>query len=247
MSTCEIERKFLVKDPESAKNSAFSQDSIVQSYLGSDPSKVIRIRIINDVNAYLTVKGKSSDDGLVRTELETKIDHKIAAKMIEMFGEGTINKIRYIVCHEGKIWELDEFFGSLHGLWLAECETSTVEEAKNLILPNWIGADVTNDHRFSNLSLGIYGLEGIKHFASCIEVPDQEGYWVSPSGNEIEVYRLDPVGGTLCVWGPDIGYSYTGNKETQSVWDTDEWQGHIPVSCIYIRNLGPWRFTEGGY
>ena len=61
--------------------------------------------------------------------------------------------------------------------------------------------------------------------------PDSPGWWrFLPTGDVLEVYPLEPVGGTLCVWGPDVGINYTGAADTQGIWDTDEWQGHIPVS-----------------
>lgn len=72
---------------------------------------------------------------------------------------------------------------------------------------------------------------------SGFEFPDSAGWWTwfPPDGDEaktLEVYPLDPVGGTLCVWGPDFGFSYSGVAETQLVWTTDEWQGHIPVTAM---------------
>lgn len=60
-------------------------------------------------------------------------------------------------------------------------------------------------------------------------IPDLPGRWISDEDEEIEVYPLEPCGDVLCVWGPDVGLSYTGAAETQGVWTTDEWQGHIPV------------------
>lgn len=76
-----------------------------------------------------------------------------------------------------------------------------------------------------------------------MNVPDKRGVWLhEPTNEEIDVYPLDPVGGILCIWGPDVGMSYTGFKETQDVWDTDEWQGHIPVHRF--DNKGPWQYLR---
>lgn len=72
-----------------------------------------------------------------------------------------------------------------------------------------------------------------------LQLPDRAGVWLL-GGEEIEVYALEPVGGTLCVWGPDVGNSYTGEADTQMVWDTDEWQGHIPVD--WFDDKGPWLY-----
>ena len=61
-------------------------------------------------------------------------------------------------------------------------------------------------------------------------LPNCEGRWLhKPTGDVIDIYPLDPCGGVLCLWGPDIGQGYTGVADTQGCWLTDEWQGHIPV------------------
>lgn len=73
-----------------------------------------------------------------------------------------------------------------------------------------------------------------------MKLPDRPGIW-RLADEEIEVYELDPVGGTLCIWGPDVGITYTGAADTQFPWDTDEWQGHIPVQ--FYDDEGPWLFV----
>ena len=73
-----------------------------------------------------------------------------------------------------------------------------------------------------------------------VNIPDSEGVWLHiPSNEEIDIYPLDPVGGILSLWGPDVGITYSGAKDRQEVWDTDEWQGHIPVHRY--DHIGPWR------
>lgn len=71
-------------------------------------------------------------------------------------------------------------------------------------------------------------------------IPDREGVWRLTDRNgevfEDEVYRLP--NGTLCVWGSDFGQ--VGICTTE-VWETDEWLGHIPVSCLG----GYWEFVSG--
>lgn len=75
----------------------------------------------------------------------------------------------------------------------------------------------------------------------CLACPDREGVWLL-DGEEIDVYRLEPTGGQLCIWGPDVGISYSGATETQFPWTSDEWQGHIPV-WMYD-DEGPWTFLR---
>ena len=69
-----------------------------------------------------------------------------------------------------------------------------------------------------------------------IDCPDSPGFWKNEDdGMILEIYPLEPVMGHLCFWGPDIGICWTGAADTNSIWSTDEWQGHIPIHY----------FTEG--
>jgi hypothetical protein len=70
-----------------------------------------------------------------------------------------------------------------------------------------------------------------------VDCPNKPGIWKHmPTGDEIDVYSLDPVGGMLCLWGPEVGLTQI---ETM-FWADDEWVGHVPVH-IYG---GPWTFIK---
>lgn len=76
-----------------------------------------------------------------------------------------------------------------------------------------------------------------------MKTPNKPGLWrLETTGEEIEVYSLDPVGGMFCIWGPDVGITYTGVGETQGVWSSDEWQGHIPIN--WYDDIGPWTLVR---
>lgn len=76
-----------------------------------------------------------------------------------------------------------------------------------------------------------------------MKIPDKEGVWLHvPTNQEIDIYPLEPCLGVLCLWGPDVGITYSGSRETQGVWTTDEWQGHIPVG--FWDDEGPWEFLR---
>jgi len=64
--TVEIERKFLVTSND-FKKEAVKSYGIKQGFLNSHKERTVRVRLKED-NVYLTVKVKSSDDGLVRFE-----------------------------------------------------------------------------------------------------------------------------------------------------------------------------------
>jgi hypothetical protein len=53
-------------------------------------------------------------------------------------------------------------------------------------------------------------------------------YFYYPDNKEVDVYLLEPTGDT-CIWAPDLGLA----DGIQNIWwETDEWQGHIPVWAI---------------
>ena len=52
--------------------------------------------------------------------------------------------------------EIDEFHGSLEGLVVAEIELSSPDES--IILPAWIGEEVSDDPRYYNSSLARAGV-----------------------------------------------------------------------------------------
>jgi CYTH domain-containing protein len=62
-----------------------------------------------------------------------------------------IEKTRYRIEHQGLIWEIDEFAGDNRGLIIAEVELE--EEDQAIMLPDWVGKEVTGDPRYYNASL----------------------------------------------------------------------------------------------
>ena len=107
----EIERKFLVKN-NSYKAASYKCISITQGFLNSNKKRVVRIRIADD-KGFITIKGKTSDNGLTRYEWEKEIDLKEANSLLNLCEKGIIIKNRYLVKFKDWIYEVDEF--SLQG------------------------------------------------------------------------------------------------------------------------------------
>lgn len=141
----EIERKFLVTGEY--KHLAVKAYSIAQGYLSTVPERTVRIRIKGD-KGYITIKGKSNDAGLSRYEWEKEIETKEARELLKLCESGVIDKTRYEVLVEGKVFEVDEFHGENEGLVLAEIELS--DENEHFTKPCWLGAEVTGDKRYYN-------------------------------------------------------------------------------------------------
>lgn len=143
----EIERKFLLKDKEAFKKEAFRSTRIVQGYLNSDPERTVRMRIRNE-NGFLTIKGRSGQDGLSRFEWEKQIPLHEAEELIALCEPGMIEKIRYEVKFGDHIVEIDEFSGENEGLFLAEVELSSKDE--KFQKPDWLGQEVTGQMEYYN-------------------------------------------------------------------------------------------------
>ncbi|WP_299095466.1 CYTH domain-containing protein [uncultured Winogradskyella sp.] len=147
--TVEIERKFFVTSNDFKKEASKSY-TIKQGFLNRHEDRTVRVRIKKN-KGFLTVKGKSSDDGLVRFEWETEILIDEAEQLLKLCENGIIDKIRYEIHIGNHIFEVDEFFGDNEGLIIAEVELMSKEE--HFDRPNWLGKEVTGDIRYYNSQL----------------------------------------------------------------------------------------------
>ncbi len=147
--TVEIERKFLVNSNDFKKEASKSY-SIKQGFLNSHEERTVRVRLKND-KGYLTIKGKSSEDGLVRFEWETEITKQEAEQLLALCEDGIIDKIRHEVNFGNHTFEIDEFFGENDGLVIAEVELRSTNEDFNK--PEWLGIEVTGDIKYYNSQL----------------------------------------------------------------------------------------------
>jgi len=146
----EIERKFLVT--HTTWKQAAHGVRYRQGYLVADGERTVRVRVAGE-RAYVTLKGRTT--GISRAEFEYDIPLPDAAQILDaLCPKPLIEKTRYRVPHQGLTWEVDEFAGENEGLIVAEVELS--DEAQTLELPDWVGAEVTHDRRYTNASLSRY-------------------------------------------------------------------------------------------
>ena len=143
----EIERKFLVRN----EDWCVPGTGIVyrQGYLCTVPERTVRVRLVRD-QGFLTVKGVTV--GAARAEYEYEIPAGEATEMLdELCERPLIEKTRYRVEHHGMVWEIDRFAGDNAGLIIAEVELE--EEDQAVVLPDWVGKEVTGDRRYYNANL----------------------------------------------------------------------------------------------
>jgi adenylate cyclase len=139
----EIERKFLVAG-EGWRTGADGGRSFRQAYLAETDRAAIRVRIIGDESAVITIK--SALPGLSRQEFEYEVPLSDALAMATLRQGSELQKTRFRVPHGGRIWEVDVYSGDNAGLIIAEieveCESAVVE------IPAWAGREVTGDERY---------------------------------------------------------------------------------------------------
>jgi adenylate cyclase len=147
----ETERKYLVIN-DSFKNEATASFAIAQGYISTDPDRTVRIRLKGN-DAFITIKGKSSDDGLSRYEWEKPITKEEFDELIQLCLPGPIQKTRYLVPWGKYTIEVDEFIDLNSGLIIAEIELDMDDIISDL--PTWIGQEVTGDAKYYNSQLMI--------------------------------------------------------------------------------------------
>lgn len=147
----EIERKFLVKST-AYRDQARSRTEIVQGFLSTDPSRVVRVRVMGE-KAWLTVKGRTVGGGTTRSEWEYEIPVAHARELMQLAVTPPIRKVRYEVSVGPHRFEVDEFLDANAGLVLAEVELGHVSEPFEH--PSWLGREVTGDAAYYNSQLSI--------------------------------------------------------------------------------------------
>lgn len=149
----EIERKFLIVG-EGWRQPAERQQRFSQGYLSRDPARTVRVRLSGTSageQAFLTIKGKTV--GATRAEFEYEIPPADAQQLLLLCEGPLIDKIRHLCEHQGKTWEVDEFFGDNAGLIVAEIELASEDEAFER--PDWLGHEVSGDARYYNANLAL--------------------------------------------------------------------------------------------
>lgn len=157
----EIERKFLVIPDRLPIRELPPGDIYEQGYLSIDPC--VRIRL-GRAEAWLTIKGNGT---VVRAEYEYNVPYEEAEAMLTL-AKVSLRKIRYKYEHRynqpddepALLWEIDQFLGRHQGLWLAEVNLTSAEQA--FTCPDWVGDEVTEDSTYSNASLALHGLPNPK-------------------------------------------------------------------------------------
>jgi CYTH domain-containing protein len=145
----EIERKFLVTNDEwrqIAVSSVRLRDGLIAAY----KDRKVRVRIVGDDIATVAIKGPRI--GIAQAEFEYEIPIADAERMLlTICRDDTLEKERFFVEDAGGKWHVDVYGGILQGVVIAEIELA--DESQELILPRWIGKEVTGDPFFKKINM----------------------------------------------------------------------------------------------
>lgn len=152
--TKEIEKKYLVKTLP-LKYEEHKHKDIKQGYIcvDGDGTEVM----LREKDGTLTLAVKTGK-GLEKEEYEASINSKLYNKFWSTTSGRRIKKTRYYIPYQKLIIHFDIYHGHLKGLYTAEIKFSSIEECNNFIAPKWIGDDITNEVRYKNKNLAIYGV-----------------------------------------------------------------------------------------
>lgn len=143
----EIERKYLIQNLPSGLEK-YPSHRIEQGYLCTEP--VVRIRRQDD-EFWLTYKSKGL---MVREEYNLPLTAKSYEHLKTKIDGLLIAKTRYLIPLDQHLTvELDIFEEEYEGLFLAEVEFASEEEANAFCPPDWFGQDVTFSSAYHNSTL----------------------------------------------------------------------------------------------
>ena len=149
----EIERKFLVAEAPPDLD-RYPHAALRQGYLAlTEEGTEVRLRHKAD-RFFLTVKQGS---GLQRAEAEIELARPQFDALWPMTAGRRVEKVRYAIAYEGRTIELDVYQGALTGLLTAEVEFPSVETSAAFQPPPWLGVEITEDARYKNKNLAVYG------------------------------------------------------------------------------------------
>ncbi|MNC19033.1 CYTH domain protein [compost metagenome] len=113
-----------------------------------------RIRRSGKTDAFITIKGRSTDDGLSRDEWEYPISLELYRDLVSSLQLAELTKYRHFVPFGDLTIEVDEFRGHNTGLVVAEIEfPEGYDMPTTMDWPEWFGREVTGVVKYYNSML----------------------------------------------------------------------------------------------
>jgi len=143
----EIERKFLVKN-DVWRGQVTHSERLRDGLVARDDDLKVRVRCYGNRT---TLCVKSARKGIAREEFEYEIPADHAAAILAHCAGRILEKTRHYVPDVTGTWEVDVYHGVLEGIVTAEIELPS--ESTVVSLPDWVGAEITGDPRYSKANM----------------------------------------------------------------------------------------------
>jgi adenylate cyclase len=101
---------------------------------------------------------KGISDGLASPEREWAVAAEEAVGCFNICANQELIKLRHRVCLSFVIDQFLTIRNKQSNLVISKVRFDTIEEAKAFVLPDWIGGEITGNHRWSNLSFCLHGV-----------------------------------------------------------------------------------------
>jgi adenylate cyclase len=156
----EIERKFRITDEAWRAHAEGEGRAIRQFYLAARDGFSMRVRIVDEARALLTLK---TGTGVARGEYEYVIPLGDARELEAARVGRAIEKRRHRIAfgEGGLVVEVDVFEGALAPLVIAEIELPAADHV--VALPTWLGPEVTGDPGYNNAALALSDRPPLPH------------------------------------------------------------------------------------
>lgn len=142
----EYERRFLCP---ALPSGAVPVEHHEQSYLVAGRKLELRVRTIERTDTLTRSSTVALKWGLShgrRLEVEFAAKTSIA-RLLHRCSGATLHKTRHHLFEKSLRWEIDLYHGALEGLFTAEIELT---DEPDLVLPRWLGSEVTGDDHYAN-------------------------------------------------------------------------------------------------
>lgn len=142
----EIERKFLLTKGASIPiTEGYTKMNLKQGYIFIEKGKHLRIRLY----PHKAVLGLKYTGGIVRDEFEYEIPMKDGK---QMYSKCTMSLEKHRLTFErfGETYDVDTY---PNGIIVVEVEFKSLAKLKKWVKPSWIGEDISNNSKYSNITL----------------------------------------------------------------------------------------------
>lgn len=149
----EIEKKYKVKKlPDNLEK--FEHFIIEQSYLnkGGSPIRLRRFIKESQSECFFSKKTKLEKDTIECLEYNIELPENLYQEFLKAKEGRTIVKTRYkIPLENGAKMDLDIFHGFFEGVCIAEIEYTSIKQANDYVIPDWLEEIVDSENKLSNL------------------------------------------------------------------------------------------------